>query len=104
MSAQIPLLYDTAPHQPHSVTSGEAAARIAPARASLRARVLELLRATPGGLTDEEIQRALAMNPSTERPRRIELVERGEVVDSKATRPTLSGRPATVWAAAWWAR
>jgi DNA-binding IclR family transcriptional regulator len=58
--------------------------------------VLELLRATPEGLTDEEVQRRLDMNPSTQRPRRIELARRGLVVEA-GTRRTASGRMATVW-------
>jgi DNA-binding IclR family transcriptional regulator len=58
--------------------------------------VLELLAATPGGLTDEEMQTRLGMNPSTQRPRRIELARRGLVVEG-GTRRTASGRMATVW-------
>lgn len=49
------------------------------------------------GLTDEQIQDLLALNPSTERPRRVELVERGVVEDSERRRPTRSGRSAVVW-------
>jgi hypothetical protein len=49
------------------------------------------------GGTDEELQDALGMNPNTQRPRRIELVERGLVRDSGRTRKTKSGRRATVW-------
>lgn len=49
------------------------------------------------GATDEEIQDALAMNPSTERPRRVELVEGGWVHDGGARRLTSSGSPAVVW-------
>jgi DNA-binding IclR family transcriptional regulator len=63
---------------------------------ALQRKVLELLRATPEGLTDEEVQRRLDMNPSTQRPRRIELARRGLVVEA-GTRRTASGRMATVW-------
>jgi DNA-binding IclR family transcriptional regulator len=63
---------------------------------ALQRKVLELLRATPEGLTDEEVQRRLDMNPSTQRPRRIELARRGLVVEA-GTRKTVSGRMATVW-------
>jgi DNA-binding IclR family transcriptional regulator len=62
----------------------------------MQRQVLALLQATPGGLTDEEMQRQLEMNPSTQRPRRIELARRGLVVDA-GTRRTASGRMATVW-------
>jgi DNA-binding IclR family transcriptional regulator len=64
-----------------------------------REAVLNLLTRKMGGMTDEEIQRALKLNPSTERPRRIELVQAGKVRDSGRTRKTASGRAATVWAA-----
>ena len=64
----------------------------------MQRRVLELLTATPEGLTDEEMQRLLEMNPSTQRPRRIELARRGLVVEC-GTRRTASGRMATVWKA-----
>jgi DNA-binding IclR family transcriptional regulator len=65
----------------------------------MQRRVLELLQATPEGLTDEEMQRRLGMNPSTQRPRRIELARRGMVVEA-GTRKTASGRNASVWRAA----
>jgi hypothetical protein len=62
--------------------------------------VLDLLRdVLPHGLTDEQMQTYLGMNPSTQRPRRIELVRSGLVVDSGFKRPTRSGRDATVWRA-----
>jgi len=48
------------------------------------------------GATDEECQRGLAMNPSSQRPRRGELAEAGLIVES-GTRPTSSNRRATVW-------
>jgi hypothetical protein len=49
------------------------------------------------GATDEEIQAGLDMNPSTQRPRRVELVEAGLIKDSRRTRLTRSKRPAVVW-------
>jgi hypothetical protein len=49
------------------------------------------------GLTDEEMQAKTGMNPSTQRPRRCELVEMGKVRDSGSTRRTKSGRKAVVW-------
>jgi hypothetical protein len=42
------------------------------------------------------MQLALGMNPSTQRPRRIELERRGLVVKD-GTRKTSSGRMAVVW-------
>lgn len=62
-----------------------------------RWRVLDLLRRYKKGLTDHEMQALLDMNPSTQRPRRIELVEGKFVADSGFIRPTPSGRMAVVW-------
>ena len=88
------------PAQAASRTSVQAAERIREDAGTLRGRVLAYLRgAGARGGTDEEIQAALDMNPSTERPRRGELVEAGFVIDSGSTRPTRSGRQATVWLA-----
>ena len=91
-------LFPTIPHQPHSDTSREAAREIAPHLNRLQVKVIDWI-ASRGdtGATDEEIQRALGMNPSTQRPRRIELLNRGLVVDSGSKRRTSSGRSATVW-------
>ena len=86
------------PFQGHSVTSWAAAVRFADAAPTARARVRALLEyLAPEGLTDEQITDALHMNPSTERPRRIELTAAGIVVDSRTTRATRSGAQAVVW-------
>lgn len=86
-----------APHVATSATSRAAAASLEPSAMSDAHRlILDLLRNRPAGLTDEEMQRTLAMNPSTQRPRRVELVRRGLVVED-GTRPTASGRKASVW-------
>lgn len=87
-----------APYRRGSSTSREAAERIEGAGSALRGRVLGALR-TRGPMTDEELQVVLAMDPSTQRPRRVELVRLGLVRDSGARRPTLSGRSATLWEA-----
>lgn len=89
-------LFDSVPYQRHSITSQEAATEIVGSVASLRRKVYELIEKS-GPLTDEEIQTMLSMNPSTQRPRRIELVERGVVCDSGEKKKTKSGR----WAVAW---
>jgi hypothetical protein len=88
---------DRAPYQSHSTTSKAAAVEAQASAATQRGRVFRLLRESNGGLTDEEIQIQLRMNPSTERPRRIELVNSGMVQDSGATRATRSGRSAVIW-------
>ena len=93
----MPLFTQRAPSARGSVTSAMAADSLAPATLNaMQRRVLELLRDNPHGLTDEEQQAALEMNPSTQRPRRIELARRGLVVEA-GTRKTASGRMATVW-------
>ena len=80
-----------------SGTSKIAARRIMPRTGTQRARVLDLLSRHPQGLTDEQMQDALGMNPSTQRPRRVELVEQGWVEDSGERRRTRSGHKAVVW-------
>lgn len=95
--ATLPLFAQRAPAVNGSVTSAMAADSLEPkALNAMQRRVLELLRENAAGMTDEEQQHALAMNPSTQRPRRIELVRRGLVVEA-GTRRTSSGRMAVVW-------
>lgn len=83
--------------QAHSETSVDAAISILPARLTLRERVYNCIRAI-GPVTDEEIADHLGMNPSTERPRRIELQEAG-MVRPEGKRTTRSGRQAVAWVA-----
>ena len=98
--ADLPLFAQRPPSARGSVTSAAAADSLdGETLNQMQRRVLELLQATPSGLTDEEMQRRLGMNPSTQRPRRIELARRGLVVEA-GTRRTASGRMATVWRAA----
>lgn len=91
-------LFDDPPAQAHSSTSVAAAEAIAPVAATLRRMVLEAIAAAGAdGLTDEEMLERVGLQPSSGRPRRIELVRAGLVADSGQTRPTKSGRQATVW-------
>lgn len=88
------------PAQLHSDTSRAARDAIEPRAATLRRAVLEFIRGRGSdGATDEECQDGLGMNPSTQRPRRVELVMTGLVADSGRTRKTKSNRNATVWVA-----
>jgi len=81
-----------------SDTSEAAAEAIGEVSGRLRLQVYELLcEYASTGLTDHQQQEILQMNPSTQRPRRIELVDAGLVIDSGRRRPSPSGRPATVW-------
>ena len=91
--------FDRLPAQMHSPTSIAAAEAVEPNAGTQRAKVLARLRWIAQGLTDEELQEQIPMAASTERPRRIELVQRGLVRDSGRTRKTRSGRQAVVWEA-----
>jgi predicted HTH transcriptional regulator len=81
--------------QMHSQASVEAAVSMLDKSKSLRANVLRLLR-DKGPLTDEAIAVELKLNPSTARPRRIELVNDGVVVRVGEGKTT-SGRRAALW-------
>lgn len=90
-----------APYVRGSATSMEAAASLTPETLSgMQRRVFEFIRDRgKEGATDEECQRELGMNPSTQRPRRGELADAGLIVES-GTRLTASRRRAAVWRAA----
>ena len=91
-----PLFATRAPSVRGSITSAAAADSLGGVTLNrLHRLVLEYLR-DHGPATDEEIAAGLAMNPSTARPRRIELARRGLVVKC-GTRRTASGRNADVW-------
>jgi len=79
-------------------TSREAHRRIRPAAPSLRAQVRAFIRDRgDNGATDQEIQDALGMSPQTECPRRKELQQGEEIMDSGRKRKTRAGRSAIVW-------
>lgn len=85
-------------HRDHGplFASREAATRAAPRASGDRLRILHAL-AEHGCMTDEAIQVTLDMNPSTERPRRGELVDDGLVRDSGTMGRTHSGARAVLW-------
>jgi hypothetical protein len=90
--------YDTEPPRVRkSSTSMTAAASAVDSAHTLRARLLEALRETPGGLGDEELQERCGLSGNSERPRRRELERQGLIEASGVTRPTRSGRQAVVW-------
>ncbi len=88
---------DGAPYVRGSATSLAAAQAIMPKQHTEEWKVLRCLDAN-GPMTDEEIQDELDMNPSTQRPRRIKLVEKG-FVRACGIGKTKSGRKATLWEA-----
>lgn len=95
----LPLFAPRPPSVRGSQTSAAAADSLAPETLNrLHRAVLEYLRTRPDGATDEEIATALTLNPSTARPRRIELVRRG-LVRPDGERQNASGRRACVWRA-----
>ena len=100
MSGQQGDWIEDAPYQKHSDTSHRAAQEIESSLGALRTKVLQAIRSADSfGATDEELQAQLHMNPSTERPRRIELVKLGLVRDSQQRRLTRSRRRAVIWVA-----
>ena len=98
MGEQLSMFNPPVPSVATSDTSKAAAEAIEPTAGTLRHAVMRFLRCCGCvGATDEQMQLALQMNPSTQRPRRIELVKGGFAFDSSRRRPTTSGRAATVW-------
>jgi hypothetical protein len=90
----------SAPFQRHSSTSKAAALSAEPMAGTKRAILLGFLRGRgAAGATDEEMQTTVPMNPNTQRPRRVELVQGTFVVDSGRTRKTAGGDEAVVWVA-----
>ena len=89
------------PYQKHSDTSRSAAEAIADVAHTFKAKVLDAIqKAGAHGMTDEECARKLLLDPNTQRPRRVKLVEEKLVVDSGQRRKTLGGRNAIVWVSA----
>lgn len=89
----------TAPYQPHSVTSREAAENIRPNVNKLQSKVYEFIYERGLlGATDQEIQTGLDMNGSTQRPRRVELHIKG-MIQAAGSRKSPNGRNSTVWVA-----
>lgn len=81
-------------------TSAKSGQQILEAMPELRRNIFAFIRAQGGrGATDEEIQLAMSLNPSTQRPRRVELERAGFIraAPEGKTRETKSGREAIVW-------
>jgi hypothetical protein len=84
------------PAQRHSPTSREAAEKIKSGTPTLRSRVYKFIKVC-GPVTDEQIALGLGLNPSTARPRRVELVSMGLVRAAAELGKTNSGRSAMAW-------
>ena len=93
----LPLWTMPAPHVRGSATSAQAADSLDAATLNaLQRKVLEFVRSRPEGVTDEQIAQGLGLNPSTARPRRIELARLGLIVEA-GVRKTASKRNAVCW-------
>lgn len=91
----------TAPYVKHSPTSRAAAESVEPQLARLERVVFGIIVAAGAyGATDDEIEIATKLPHQTASARRRGLVLGAYIRDSGETRPTRSGRKATVWGAA----
>lgn len=86
-----------APYVAGSATSHGAAAQIVSEAPKLRERVFAYIEAHEG-VTDEQIASGTGLNPSTVRPRRVELARAGRIEVGGYSR-TASGRKAQAWIA-----
>lgn len=84
------------PYQRHSRTSIMAAGKARGMAHSIRERVYDAIAAAPDGMTDIELQDALGLDGSTQRPRRIELLGEGRI-RALGVRKQANGRAAMVW-------
>ena len=91
---QLSILDPLPPAQAASVTSIAAARSMRGKTGFVRDKVLTALRVRP--MTDSEIAQYLGLSENTTRPRRIELVRAGSVVQVTTTRG-VSGREMGVW-------
>lgn len=101
------LPYRGKPPHVNTETSIAAAESIEPVAGTMRAQVLDCIRAReeftlglgcgPLGCTDDELEVLLSMRHQTASARRRELQLQGFIVDSGWTRTTRSGREAIVW-------
>lgn len=83
-----------APYVVHSATSRGAAYSMKGKTASLRSRVLEVLKQTP--MTDEQLADHFGMQGNTIRPRRVELWH-DDLICEVGICKTRSGRNAVLW-------
>lgn len=81
-------------------TSRLAALQVTPKTGTLRAAALRaVVAAAWRGLTDDELCASIGRSPNSVRPRRVELVEGGFIIDSGLRRPSNYGNASIVWIA-----
>ena len=88
-------IFTPAPYVATSPTSKAAAEEIEPQVVNLKERVFDEIKCCQP-CTDEMISEHTGLNPSTARPRRVELVRAGRVVQVGEGK-TSSGRRAALW-------
>ncbi len=86
----------SAPYQPHSETSREAAESIDKTIDTLREKVYKAIRGASMGLTAEELSDVTGIKGDTVRPRLVELYRAGRITTA-GKRPTKSKRKASIW-------
>ena len=95
MEGQMSIFDQPAPYVAGSATSHAAAVEIEPERANYRERVLRAIANHPG-ISDERIAEVTGLNPSTVRPRRVELARTGAIELAGFSR-TRAGRKCQCW-------
>jgi transcription initiation factor IIE alpha subunit len=81
----------------HPRTSFAAANKALPRSGTQRRAVYDAIANARRGLTDDEIVSLLGLSPNSVRPRRVELVGSGLVVDSGRTRENDLGNQCIIW-------
>ena len=85
------------PHQVHSMTSVDAGHSIRSIKGHQQRKVFNAIRSYGlTGITAQQIGIVLEMDGNSVRPRIVELAEQG-LIEEAGTRPTKSGRQASVW-------
>jgi hypothetical protein len=96
--SRLPERYPDGPGFKVSGPSEQAATRIAPTAAAMRATVLKVYANTyPQGLTVDEVATALHLSVLSVQPRVSELHRSGSLADTGSRRKNSSGMTATVW-------
>ena len=88
---------EAAPFARGSATSQAAAKAIESRTERGRQQILKLLLDNPEGMTDQDLGWAMSAAENFIRPRRGELQKLGLIFNSLTTKPTHSGRAASVW-------
>lgn len=89
---------DVPPYVRRSKTSRDAAISVIPVVRGIQAQLLDCIRKQGAhGITDDEMEQLLGLKHQTVSAQRRQLVKQGYIHDSGKTRPTRSGRRATVW-------